>query len=91
MSVKNTISNDVRRDIEIRAYLIWESEGRPHGREHEHWARAEAEILGGPQPSEKPAGKAARAKTAAPSKAQNKPPAKAKRAAKSKALKSSHR
>jgi hypothetical protein len=35
-----------RRDIELRAYLIWESEGRPHGREAEHWHRAEAEIFG---------------------------------------------
>jgi hypothetical protein len=30
-----------------RAYEIWESEGRPHGRDQEHWARAEAELNGG--------------------------------------------
>lgn len=29
--------------IEERAYAIWESEGKPHGREVEHWLRAEAE------------------------------------------------
>ena len=37
---------DVRKDIQLRAYLIWESEGRPQGKEHEHWRRAEAEVLG---------------------------------------------
>ena len=30
--------------IRERAYAIWEREGRPEGREHEHWLRAEAEI-----------------------------------------------
>jgi hypothetical protein len=30
--------------IRIRAYEIWEQEGRPDGRELEHWARAEGEI-----------------------------------------------
>lgn len=29
-----------------RAYQIWESEGRPHGRDVEHWNRAEVEISG---------------------------------------------
>lgn len=36
--------DDLRKDIEIRAYLIWEREGRPHGRQEEHWRLAEAEI-----------------------------------------------
>jgi hypothetical protein len=36
---------DSRRErIERRAYEIWESEGRPHGRHDEHWRRAAAEI-----------------------------------------------
>lgn len=32
-----------------RAYEIWEREGRPQGRQEEHWRRAEQEIgqLGG--------------------------------------------
>lgn len=30
--------------IRQRAYAIWESEGRPEGREREHWSRAEAEL-----------------------------------------------
>lgn len=31
--------------VQQRAYQIWESEGRPDGREEEHWQRAEREIL----------------------------------------------
>ncbi len=30
--------------IRRRAYEIWEAEGRPEGREDEHWARAAAEL-----------------------------------------------
>jgi hypothetical protein len=30
--------------ISKRAYQIWESEGRPHGRDGEHWDRATREI-----------------------------------------------
>jgi len=36
---KDTISK-----IEIRAYEIWEREGRPEGKATEHWDRAIAEI-----------------------------------------------
>ncbi len=32
------------RMIQERAYEIWEAEGRPEGREQEHWLRAEAEV-----------------------------------------------
>ena len=31
-------------DVAARAYQIWESEGRPHGCELDHWLRAEAEL-----------------------------------------------
>ena len=31
--------------IRERAYAIWEEEGRPGGREWEHWERASYEIL----------------------------------------------
>ena len=55
--MKTKIPDALRHEIEVRAYLIWESEGRPHGREKEHWMRAEAEILG-----KTPAKKAAAAK-----------------------------
>jgi hypothetical protein len=30
--------------IRRRAHEIWESEGRPHGREAEHWRQAESEV-----------------------------------------------
>jgi hypothetical protein len=30
--------------IRERAYHIWESDGRPHGRDREHWERASREI-----------------------------------------------
>jgi hypothetical protein len=32
------------RRIRERAYQIWEEEGRPSGRELEHWTQAEGEI-----------------------------------------------
>lgn len=31
-------------DIEVRAYHIWEQEGRPQGRQLDHWLRAEQEF-----------------------------------------------
>jgi hypothetical protein len=45
-------------DIATRAYYIWESEGRPEGRDQEHWFRALAEagtVVGGN--SRRPRGK----------------------------------
>ena len=30
--------------IQIRAYQIWEAEGRPHGRDQAHWYQAEREL-----------------------------------------------
>ena len=44
MKTKKSISDDVRAAIELRAYYIWEHEGRPEGRGAEHWALAEAGI-----------------------------------------------
>jgi hypothetical protein len=37
-------TNDFTEAIRQRAYEIWLSEGRPHGRDRIHWLRAEAEI-----------------------------------------------
>ena len=31
-------------EIAARAYRIWEGEGRPSGRDLDHWLRAEAEL-----------------------------------------------
>ena len=46
MMTARPISENTRREIQVRAYQIWEREGRPNGREHEHWLMAETEILG---------------------------------------------
>lgn len=37
--------------IRQRAYQIWEREGRPHGREREHWATAKLELAREAQPA----------------------------------------
>jgi Protein of unknown function (DUF2934) len=31
-------------EIARRAYALWEKEGRPHGRDRDHWVRAEREL-----------------------------------------------
>ena len=31
--------------VRDRAYFIWEHEGRPHGRDHDHWYRAVTEAF----------------------------------------------
>ena len=33
-------------EIRRRAYELYEQDGRQHGRDREHWFRAEAEVLG---------------------------------------------
>jgi hypothetical protein len=32
-------------EIALCAYLIWENEGRPRGREREHWFQAETQLM----------------------------------------------
>lgn len=32
--------------IRRRAYAIWEREGRPHGRDRDHWLQAQWELTG---------------------------------------------
>ncbi|MBT9369110.1 DUF2934 domain-containing protein [Rhizobium sp. CSW-27] len=41
--------------IRNRAYALWEEEGRPHGRDAEHWARACEEFEAQSEATEKPA------------------------------------
>lgn len=36
----------LHEEIARRAYEIWESEGRPEGRDVEHWVTAERQLLG---------------------------------------------
>ena len=31
--------------IAVCAYIVWEKEGRPHGRDCEHWLQAEAQLI----------------------------------------------
>ena len=38
------IMRELTEDIRMRAYEIWEGEGRPEGRDRIHWMRAEAEF-----------------------------------------------
>jgi hypothetical protein len=38
------MDNDLTPQILRRAYEIWENEGRPHGRDKDHWFLAEAEL-----------------------------------------------
>ena len=38
------MTSDYDGEIARRAYIIWEDEGRPSGRELDHWLRAEAEV-----------------------------------------------
>lgn len=48
---------DLTERIRQRAYMIWESEDRPHGCDSAHWLRAEADIREGLKvsgPAEKP-------------------------------------
>lgn len=47
---------DQEERIRLRAYEIWEREGRPEGREAEHWDRARREIEeGGTRTQDEPA------------------------------------
>lgn len=39
-------TDDIQERIRRRAHELWESEGRPHGRDADHWTQAEAEIRG---------------------------------------------
>ena len=41
-------SPDLRAEIAKRAYEIWLNEGAGHGRDLDHWLRAEREVAGLP-------------------------------------------
>lgn len=73
-----TARNPEPDSVAERAYSIWEEEGRPHGRDHAHWHRAERELTGNGKdasatlteaPAGAPAAKAPRARKAAAPKA----------------------
>ena len=78
MKAKTPISDDIRKQIELRAYFVWNRTGRPEGCQQEHWALAEAEILSeqtAPKAAapKKPAKKSTAAKPAAKKPSPNKP------------------
>lgn len=63
--------------IRDRAYLIWEREGRPHGRHLDHWLQAHWELLGeAAKQTATPAAKAPAKKRASTAKTPAKPAAK---------------
>jgi hypothetical protein len=39
---------DLQQRIQQRAYQLWESEGRPEGREQAHWQQAQRELTAQP-------------------------------------------
>jgi hypothetical protein len=45
-------AGDLAEQIRARAYQIWESEGRPHGRAEIHWLQAESEVRTTSEPVE---------------------------------------
>jgi hypothetical protein len=47
-------NDDHEQKIRERAYQIWIDEGQPHGRDQEHWSKAEAEIEHQPSPPLQP-------------------------------------
>ena len=49
-----THSRDVEDKIRLRAYQLWDEEGRPSGRDKEHWQQAEAELVAGQSPPVQP-------------------------------------
>jgi hypothetical protein len=59
---------DRRAEIAKRAYTLWELEGRPSGRDIEHWLRAEADCaaMEPAQAGEKPRPKPGRPATQRP-------------------------
>ncbi|MDB5410868.1 MAG: hypothetical protein JWL84_5780 [Rhodospirillales bacterium] len=47
------MSSERKTRVEEHAYKIWEQEGRPHGRDKDHWHRAERDLAD--RPDMKPA------------------------------------
>ena len=41
------IHEPTNEEIAVRAYLIWEKNGKPHGQDRAYWLQAEAELRAG--------------------------------------------
>jgi hypothetical protein len=50
------MAREQERRIRERAHALWEQEGKPHGRDQEHWFQAQRELDGGSKES-KPKGR----------------------------------
>ena len=63
-------AGDLYERIRQRAYELWESEGRPQGRDREHWERAERELSAGAgaggQDAPSPAARGSKGRAATP-------------------------
>lgn len=71
------MSKPSQSDIAKHAYQLWEREGRPHGRDKDHWHAAEREVLGAATAQEdRPIGeiRSAQQASARPSEQQADPP-----------------
>ncbi len=64
-STKLTVSE---AEIGLRAYHIWEAEGKPIGKDFDHWLRAEAELAGAASATKAEAAKKAASKRTSPRK-----------------------
>ena len=53
-----------KHEVQLRSYQIWEREGRPHGRDQEHWFRAERELAVAGRPVKRAAARSATRATA---------------------------
>lgn len=65
-----------REKILKKAYELWETEGRPHGQDMEHWLRAELMVSEEGEEAAAPEEKTPAKKPAAKNKAEKKAPAK---------------
>ena len=80
------MTDDRQHRIRQRAHAIWESHGRPHGADREHWDQATREVdAEDAAANKKPASAAVKPKAAAKPAAAPKAPAAKKPAAKAKA------
>lgn len=69
------MDKDVEHRIRERAYEIWEDEGRPQGREAQHWQQAATEFAEAQEEARASVGTQARKKPAASAKSRAKAPA----------------
>ena len=54
---------DTDEHIRVRAYHLWEADGRPTGRDHEYWERAQQTLVADENTTPQPATKTARRTT----------------------------